>query len=102
MKKKLLSALLCTAMAASMLTGCGNSAPAEDAKTDAPAVEDAAAAEEGGEAAEAAALPEMTTDEIELTYMNFDNKVLTEYLAEKFMEKYPNIKVNVIYVPDRD
>ena len=43
MKKKLLSALLCVAMVASMLVGCGGS---KEAATDAPAAEtDAPAAE---------------------------------------------------------
>lgn len=100
MKRKILSVLLSTAMMVSMLAGCG-SAPAstdsgsgQEESGEAAESGDAAAAEGG----EASALPEMTKDEIELTYMNFDNKVLTEYLAEKFMEKYPNIKVNVVYV----
>ena len=54
MKKKLASVLLCAVMAASMLTGCGNSGdaaattPATDSKTDAAtteAVETTAAAD---------------------------------------------------------
>ena len=54
MKKKLLSVLLCSAMAASVLAGCGEAAaPAENA---APAAEEAApAAEEAAPAEEAAA-----------------------------------------------
>lgn len=50
MKKKVLGALLCVAMVAGMLTGCGNSsseapaaAPAESAAQEAPAADDAAA-----------------------------------------------------------
>lgn len=39
MKKKLISTLLCAAMTASMLAGCGNGG---DTNTDAPAKEDAA------------------------------------------------------------
>lgn len=41
-------------------------------------------------------LPPMTTDEITLTYCSWENEVLTTYLAEQFMKKYPNIKVEVI------
>ena len=46
MKKKLASVLLCAAMAASMLTGCGSSdnaatTPVADAKTDAAATTEA-------------------------------------------------------------
>lgn len=112
MRKKLVSALLCAAMAVSMLAGCGGDNPADSSSGDGGAgnsaaadsgadstdagTEDSAGAEDGG--SEVSALPPMTTDEIELTYMNFDNKVLTEYLAQKFTEKYPNIKVNIIYV----
>lgn len=114
MRKKLVSALLCAAMAVSMLSGCGGSPASSDggsgagdggaaAGNEAAGNEDASGGEEAGGGSEdggsdAAALPPMTTDEIELTYMNFDNKVLTEYLAQKFTEKYPNIKVNVVYV----
>lgn len=112
MRKKLVSALLCAAMAVSMLAGCGGDSPANSSSGDGGAGNSAAAdsgaddsdagtedntgAEDGG--SDVSALPPMTTDEIELTYMNFDNKVLTEHLAQKFTEKYPNIKVNVIYV----
>ena len=49
MKRKLLSILLCTAMTAAMLTGCG-SKPAEPAKEEAAAP--AAGGEEAAEAAE--------------------------------------------------
>lgn len=55
MKKKIVSALMCATMAATLLAGCGNSAapttdaPAADATTDAPAA-DAPAADATGEA----------------------------------------------------
>ena len=61
MSKKLLSALLCTAMVASLLVGCGNSAPAAEeapaAATEeaAPEKEEAPVAEEEAPAAEEAA-----------------------------------------------
>lgn len=49
MKKKMLSALLCTAMVASMLTGCGKTeAPATEGTTEAPAAEGETATAEGG------------------------------------------------------
>lgn len=107
MRKKLVSALLCAAMTISMLAGCGNDSGesgnsgaadgGNSSQSGAGGVESDTGngGEDGG--SEAAGLPPMTTENIELTYMNFDNKVLTEYLAEKFTEKYPNIKVNVIY-----
>ena len=42
---------------------------------------------------EPAGLPPMTTEPITLKYMNFDSEVLTQKLAEKFEEMYPNINV---------
>lgn len=104
MRKKIVSVLLCAAMAVSMLAGCGGSPDNSQGSSagneggggnSAAPKESGSGSEEGG--GEVSALPPMTTENIELTYMNFDNKVLTEYLAEKFTEKYPNIKVNVIY-----
>lgn len=104
MRKKIVGALLCAAMAVSLLAGCGGntgdggSSAGGGADDGNVASNDGAAGTNDGAGTDLA-LPEMTTDEIELTYMNFDNKVLTEYLAQKFTEKYPNIKVNIIYVP---
>ncbi|TAH70393.1 MAG: carbohydrate ABC transporter substrate-binding protein [Anaerolineaceae bacterium] len=43
-------------------------------------------------------LPPMTTEPITLKYLNFDSEVLTQKLAEKFMEKYPNITVISEYI----
>lgn len=40
---------------------------------------------------------DLTTDPIELTYFHFDQDETVQYLAERFMELYPNIKVNVQY-----
>ena len=40
---------------------------------------------------------DVTTDNIELTYFHFDQDETVQYLANRFMEIYPNIKVNVTY-----
>ena len=62
MKKKLVSVLLCMAMVATVLTGCGQkAAPAEEAAAPAPAAE-AAPAEEAAAPAEEAAATEAATD----------------------------------------
>ncbi|SDZ48158.1 multiple sugar transport system substrate-binding protein [Evansella caseinilytica] len=48
---------------------------------------------------EKAAAPEleaMTTEEITLSYASWANHTLNEFLAEKFMEKYPNITVEIV------
>ena len=48
-------------------------------------------------------MPEMnTTDEITLSFMTWDDFEMTEALAAKFMEKYPNIKVEVIRTTTAD
>lgn len=52
MKKKLISALLCTAMVASMLTGCGSTAEAPAAEGNEAATEQTADAQEAAPAAE--------------------------------------------------
>ncbi len=40
---------------------------------------------------------DLTDEEITLTYFNFDQDETTQYLAERFMEIYPNITVNSVY-----
>lgn len=46
-------------------------------------------------------LGEMTNENITLTYASWENSSLQQYLADKFMEKYPNIKVELVTV-DQD
>ena len=41
--------------------------------------------------------PDLTFDNIELSYFHFDQDDTVKYLAERFMELYPNIKVNTRY-----
>lgn len=43
-------------------------------------------------------LPPMTTEEITLTYASWDNPVMMEFMAERFMERYPNITVEVVHL----
>jgi multiple sugar transport system substrate-binding protein len=40
---------------------------------------------------------DLTTENIELSYFHFDQDETVQYLAERFMEIYPNIKVTVQY-----
>lgn len=40
---------------------------------------------------------DLTEENIELTYFHFDQDETVQYLANRFMELYPNIKVNVQY-----
>lgn len=43
-------------------------------------------------------LPPMTTEEITLNYASWEDPVIAKALADAFMEKYPNIKVNLINI----
>ena len=80
MKKKLLSVLLCTAMTASALAGCGGSGASgtEAAKT------------EGGEAKTEAAADKTGADKVKIrmTYWNSEDtmKAMLDYLAETLPE----------------
>ena len=48
-------------------------------------------------------MPEMnTTDEFTLTFMTWDDFEITEALAAKFMEKYPNITVEILRTTTSD
>ncbi len=40
---------------------------------------------------------DLTSEEIELQYFHFDQDETVKYLANRFMEIYPNIKVNPVY-----
>ena len=93
--KKVVSILLVLVMCMGLMTGCvfGNTEEGSDPTT-APVSNQSG---DNGEtttptdAAVESALAPMTTENIELTYFNFVSEVLTQILAEKFMEKYPNI-----------
>ncbi len=89
--KKLTSLVLAGAMCAGMLAGCGDKETPETQPTTAPVDQDNT--DNPDDTKEPAGLPPMTTENIELMYMHFDNATLVEYVAQKFMEKYPNIKV---------
>ena len=107
--KKFISLFVATAMCVGMLSGCAASSGTTDNGNDAAQVTtndtdstdttDDTSAGDTTDTTTATALPEMTTEDITLTYVHFDNEPLVQYLAEKFMEKYPNIKVETQYYP---
>lgn len=99
--KKLTSLFLAATMCAGLLTGCGSGSD-DPAATPTPGNTGSESngtfttpegEQEGEQEGETSALPAMTTEKITLTYMHFDNAVLVDYVAKKFMEKYPNITV---------
>lgn len=104
--KKILSVLLVLIMCLSLFTACGKTEDGkeptggEDAVTDKEETgENGGDTEDEEESTAEKSLPPMTTEEITLSYVSWENEVLTQFLAEKFMEKYPNITVDVITLP---
>lgn len=110
--KKVFSLILVVTMILGLLSGCvfskdepkGGGTDNQDGKTesDVSGSEDDKSEEDVSSGDDISGLPPMTTEEITLTYFNFDSEVTTEILAQKFMEKYPNIKVEVAYIPAGD
>lgn len=93
--KHVLSLLLVASMTATLFTGCGggsDDSTAKPTKTD-----DGSSTSENNTTGEDG-LPALTDEEITLTYLNYDDEVVTTKLAEKFTELHPNIKVEVQYV----
>ncbi len=86
MKKKLMAAILAMATMTGLLSGCGSSAS------------DAAPAAAGAEGT--AGESGVTTEDITLTYWHYEDETTINLLAEKFMEKYPNIKVETKVISD--
>lgn len=108
--KKFLSVILIITLCSSMLSGCGKDSSNNPKKNNNSETNDNIQSNnkqnnntQNSEdnininQPENSNLPQMTTEEITLTYVHFDNEDLVEFLAEKFMSKYPNIKVNLKY-----
>lgn len=99
MRKKLLALVLSMTMVVGLMTGCGgNSSGGGTAETGSVSGE-TETKEIGGITYSVA--KDLTEDNIELTYFHFDQKETVEALVNRFMEIYPNIKVNPVYEPVR-
>ncbi len=98
MKKKLLASLLVAAMAVSMAACGSSSSNSGSGGSSATSVsgETKEVTVEGSDITYNVAT-DLTTDEITLTYFHFDQDETVQYLAERFMELYPNITVEVVY-----
>ncbi len=95
MKRKIIAAMLALSMVLG-LTACGGNSDGGGSKSGATTVSgETEAVEINGITYNKAT--DLTTDEIELTYFNFDQNETCQYLADRFMEIYPNIKVNAVY-----
>ncbi len=100
MRKNKLLALLLSATMLVGLTACGGG---EEGGTSAGG-ENSGSADAPAQATEVTIdgitynpATDLTTENIELTYFHFDQDETVQYLANRFMEIYPNIKVNVKY-----
>lgn len=89
MKKRIVAGLLASVMALGLLSGCGTTTGGGSTTTTV-----------SGETKEVVigdityhVATDMTTDKITLTYFHFDQEETVDYLAERFMELYPNITV---------
>lgn len=92
-KRSKLLALLLSATMVTGLVGCGNDGAGSG--TSGSTGERAEEVEINGITYHPAA--DLTHDNIELTYFHFDQDETVKYLADRFMELYPNIKVNPVY-----
>ncbi|MBE5835676.1 MAG: carbohydrate ABC transporter substrate-binding protein [Butyrivibrio sp.] len=94
MKKKMVAAVLSMAMVMGLMTGCGSSSGGSSSSATSVSGETEEVVINGITYNKAT---DLTSDKITLTYFNFDQDEITQYLAERFMELYPNITVNVTY-----
>ncbi len=105
MSKKILAVILSLTMVAGTLIGCGNSAEDTQDASDAPAQEESVEAEEP--ASEDRGGTALGDEEVTVTvlcaYASEDphGQYIYEY-AEKFMEQYPNITVEVTAISSND
>lgn len=103
MKKKFITALLCAAMTASMLAGCGNSGGGNNQETDANQGEDANAGDDANADADAGEDAEGASgDENTLTVWCWDPKFniyAMEEAGKVYQADHPEFNVNVVETP---
>ncbi len=105
MKKKLLSAILCVSLMASVLVGCGSGSGAESGKTEES--QDAASGEASEDAStesseSASDSGSASGDKVHIEFFNIKSEVVGIYdeLIQKFEDANPDIEVEQINVPD--
>ena len=97
MKKKILALLLVACMMVGIFAGCdnGNAGTSGYVGTDTVDGDNYELKEINGYSYKK--YLDMTEEEITLTYFHFDQDETVKYLADRFMEIYPNITVEVVY-----
>lgn len=99
--KRIITLFLVLAMATALLSGCGNQTEPGNDSTVTPGGADGTEVQKettktiNGITYNLAT--DLTDENITLTYFNFDQDETTKYLAQRFMELYPNITVNAVY-----
>ncbi|MDR2654823.1 MAG: ABC transporter substrate-binding protein [Oscillospiraceae bacterium] len=93
--KKILAVLLIAAMVSGIMSGCGAGNSGKSGGSATEVTDDYDLVEINGY--QYKKYKDMTGDKITLTYFNFDQNEITQYLAKRFMEIYPNITVNTVY-----
>ena len=93
--KKIIAMLLAAMMLVTLFAGCGGIGGGGGSDTTTVAGDDYELVEINGY--EYKKYNDMTKDKITLTYMHFDQDETVQYLANRFMEIYPNITVNAVY-----
>jgi len=94
MKKKIIAMLLASIMLVSLFAGCGSIGGGNGSDTT-TVTNDYELVEINGYSYKK--YNDMSKDKLTLTYMHFDQDETVQYLADRFMEIYPNITVNVRY-----
>ncbi|MDQ0257374.1 multiple sugar transport system substrate-binding protein [Evansella vedderi] len=97
-RKSFLTFLVSALLFLLLIVGCSNDEPAEGGNVSDGETDTEETSDDNGEGGEESALPPMTEDEITLTYASWANGQLNEFLADRFMEKYPNITVEVVHL----
>lgn len=95
MKKKFLAMALAACMLLGLLAGCGDKQGGGGQSDATEVTNDYDLVEINGH--QYKKYKDMTDDEITLTYFHFDQDETVKYLADRFMEIYPNIKVITNY-----
>lgn len=94
MKKKVLAMLMAACMLIGLLAGCGNGSSSGGGSAT-TFTDDYDTVEINGHPYKK--YKDITDEEITLTYFHFDQDETVQYLANRFMEIYPNIHVEVKY-----
>ena len=94
MRKKLVAMMLAASMTIG-LVGCGGGGNSGPTDTNIEITNEVEEVEIDGITYSKA--KDLTKDDIELVYFHFDQDETVQYLAERFMKIYPNIKVRPVY-----